>query len=109
EGGRAFLEVTAEAALAAADAADALRRAGAVRSALDGIPVSIKDLCDVAGTVTRAGSTILAGSSPATADALPVARLRRAGAVVVGKTNLTEFAYSGIGMNPHYGTPRNPW
>ncbi len=109
EGSRVFLEVARESALAAAEASDGLRRAGAVRSPVDGIPISIKDLFDLAGTVTRAGSKILAASPPATADALVVARLRRAGAVVVGKTNLTEFAYSGLGINPHFGTPKNPW
>jgi aspartyl-tRNA(Asn)/glutamyl-tRNA(Gln) amidotransferase subunit A len=109
EGSRVFLEVLRPTALAEADAADTLRRAGAVRSPIDGLPVSVKDLFDVAGTVTRAGSRVLGDAPPATRDALAIARLRRAGAAIVGKTNLTEFAYSGIGMNPHYGTPRNPW
>ena len=109
EGSRAFLEVTRASALAAADAADGLRQTGAVRSPVDGLPISVKDLFDVAGTITRAGSKILAGVPPARTDALAIARLRRAGAIVVGKTNLTEFAYSGLGINPHYGTPRNPW
>jgi aspartyl-tRNA(Asn)/glutamyl-tRNA(Gln) amidotransferase subunit A len=109
EGGRAFLEVTRASALAAAAAADGLREAGAARSLVDGIPISVKDLFDVAGTITRAGSKILAGAPPAPTDALVIARLRRAGAIVVGKTNLTEFAYSGLGINPHFGTPRNPW
>lgn len=109
EGSRTFLEVFTESARAAADASDGLRRVGLVRSPLDGIPISVKDLFDVAGSVTRAGSTILAGCAPAATDAAIVGRLRRAGAVIVGRTNQTEFAYSGIGMNPHYGTPRNPW
>jgi len=109
EGSRAFLEVRRDGALAEADAADGLRRAGAVRSPLDGVPISVKDLFDVTGSVTRAGSKVLADAPPAMTDALAIARLRRAGAVVVGKTNLTEFAYSGLGINPHYGTPRNPW
>ena len=109
EGSRVFLDVLRRTALAEAEAADALRTAGAVRSAIDGLPISVKDLFDVTGTVTRAGSRILATAPPATTDALAIARLRRAGAAIVGKTNLTEFAFSGIGMNPHFGTPRNPW
>ncbi len=75
---------------------------------LDGIPVSIKDLFDVAGQVTTAGSTVLAGAEPARADCPAVARLRAAGAVLVGRTNMVEFAFSGVGINPHYGTPVNP-
>ncbi len=75
--------------------------------ALAGIIVTIKDLFDVAGEVTLAGSTVLAGGAPAQADAPVVARLRAAGAVILGKTNMTEFAYSGLGLNPHYGTSSN--
>ena len=75
---------------------------------LAGIPVSIKDLFDVAGQVTKAGSTVLAATPPARADAIAVARLRAAGAVLVGRTNMVEFAFSGVGINPHYGTPVNP-
>src|ERR1700690_381761 len=85
EGSRVFLEVTRESALAAAEAADTLRAGGAVRSLVDGIPISVKDLFDVTGTVTRAGPTILAGTPPARTDALAIARLRRSGAIVVGK------------------------
>jgi aspartyl-tRNA(Asn)/glutamyl-tRNA(Gln) amidotransferase subunit A len=109
EGAATFTEVFAPGARAAADAADLLRGAGYVASPLAGIPVSVKDLFDVAGTVTRAGSALLADAAPATADASVIARLRAAGAVIVGKTNMTEFAYSGLGINPHYGTPRNPY
>lgn len=109
EGARVFTEVFAAGALAAADAADGLRAAGYVASPLAGIPVSVKDLFDVAGSTTRAGSRVLAAAPAATADAPIVARLRAAGAVVVGKTNMTEFAYTGLGINPHYGTPRNPF
>ena len=72
------------------------------------MPVSIKDLFDVAGQVTTAGSTVLAGAQPARKDATAVARLRAAGAVLVGRTNMVEFAFSGVGINPHYGTPVNP-
>ena len=75
---------------------------------LAGIPVSVKDLFDVAGQVTRAGSTVLDATPPAQADAIAVARLRAAGAVLVGRTNMVEFAFSGVGTNPHYGTPINP-
>ncbi len=75
---------------------------------LAGIPVSVKDLFDVAGQVTMAGSTVLAATPPAQVDAIAVARLRAAGAVLVGRTNMVEFAFSGVGINPHYGTPVNP-
>ena len=74
-----------------------------------GIPVSIKDLFDIKGQVTRAGSRALEDFAPAEADATVVARLRRAGFIVIGRTNMTEFAYSGIGINPHYGTPKSAW
>jgi len=93
---------------AAADAQDRLRQAGYVASPLAGLPVSIKDLFDVAGEQTRAGSIALDDTPPAVADAAIVARLRAAGAVIVGRTNMTEFAFSGVGINPHYGTPGNP-
>ncbi len=89
----------------AADAADARRAAGISLGPLDGRIVSIKDLFDVAGETTLAGSVILRDTPPATADAPIVARLRRAGAVIMAKTNMSEFAFSGIGINPHYGTP----
>ena len=75
---------------------------------LAGIPVSIKNLCDVAGETTLAGSKALDDAPPAKADAPVVARLRAAGAVIVGSTNMSEFAFSGVGFNPHYGTPGNP-
>jgi aspartyl-tRNA(Asn)/glutamyl-tRNA(Gln) amidotransferase subunit A len=107
EGARAFLKVYADAARADADHADALRRAGVVRSPIDGLPVSLKDLYDVAGDVTRAGSKVL--ELHAQADAPVVARLRAAGAIVIGRTNMVEFAFGGLGINPHFGTPRGPW
>ena len=109
EGSRAFLKVYADAARADADYADRLRKAGVRRSPVDGLPVSVKDLFDVAGDVTRAGSKLLAGAAPAAADAPAVARLRSAGAVIVGRTNMVEFAFGTTGLNPHYGTPKNPW
>ncbi|WP_298951393.1 amidase [uncultured Methylobacterium sp.] len=96
-----------DAARAAADAADARRRAGIALGPLDGAIVSIKDLFDVAGEPTTAGSALRRKAAPAAADAPVVARLRRAGAVIVGKTNMSEFAFSGLGLNPHWGTPGN--
>ena len=109
EGARTFIHVDKDAALAAADAMDHLRKANAAPSPYAGIPVSIKDLYDIKGQVTRAGSRALEDSAPAEADAPVVARLRRAGFIVIGRTNMTEFAYSGIGINPHYGTPKSVW
>ena len=109
EGGRAFTKVHAQSALLAAEASDRLRKQGVVPSPLAGLPVSIKDLFDIAGDVTTAGSKILRDRPAAAADAVAVARLRAAGAVVIGRSNMTEFAFSGIGINPHYGTPANPY
>jgi len=109
EGERAFIHVEREGATEAAEAMDRLRKANAAPSPYAGIPVSIKDLFDIRGQVTRAGSRALEDSAPADADAPVVARLRRAGFVVIGRTNMTEFAYSGIGINPHYGTPKSAW
>jgi aspartyl-tRNA(Asn)/glutamyl-tRNA(Gln) amidotransferase subunit A len=109
EGARAFMKVYTESARADADQADRLRKAGIVRSPVDGLPVSVKDLFDVGGDVTRAGSTLLAGAPPAQADAPAVARLRAAGAILIGRTNMVEFAFGAVGTNPHYGTPKNPW
>ena len=109
EGARACLTIYREQAMAAAEAADARTRAGVSLGALDGAIVSIKDLFDVAGEVTRAGSRLIAEEGKiAAADAPVVRRLRRAGAVIVAKTNMSEFAFSGIGANPHFGTPGNP-
>ena len=109
EGARACLSIYAAAARGAADAADARGERGESLGPLDGAIVSVKDLFDVAGEPTRAGSKILAEeAAPAAADAPVVQRLRRAGAVIVAKTNMSEFAFSGIGANPHFGTPGNP-
>src|SRR5437762_10814751 len=107
EGARTFIHVDAEAAIEAAEAMDRLREVKAAPSRYAGIPISIKDLFDIQGQVSRAGSRALEDSPPAEADAPAVARLRRAGFVVIGRTNMTEFAYFGIGINPHYGTPRS--
>src|SRR6202045_661497 len=109
EGARTFIHVDAEAAIEAAEAMDRLREVKAAPSPDAGIPVSIKDLFDIKGQVTRAGSRALEDSAPAERDATVVARLRRAGFVVIGRTNMTEFAYSGIGINPHFGTPKGAW
>jgi aspartyl-tRNA(Asn)/glutamyl-tRNA(Gln) amidotransferase subunit A len=79
------------------------------RSPIDGLPISIKDLFDVKGEATTAGSRLLSDAPVATANASVVEKLNRAGAAIVGKTNMTEFAFSGLGINPHYGTPANPW
>src|ERR1700691_6095913 len=109
EGARACLTVYADTARAAADAADARAKNGASLGPFDGTIVTIKDLFDVAREPTRAGSKILAAEAlPAKADAAIVRRLRAAGAIIVAKTNMTEFAFSGIGANPHFGTPGNP-
>jgi aspartyl-tRNA(Asn)/glutamyl-tRNA(Gln) amidotransferase subunit A len=103
------LAVYREAALAAAEAADARAKAGRSLGPLDGAIVSIKDLFDVAGEVTRAGSRVLfEEGKPTVHDAPVVRRLRAAGAVIVAKTNMSEFAFTGLGINPHYGTPANP-
>lgn len=103
-----FTRMYPAAARATADYADALKAAGALLSPLAGLPVSVKDLFDIAGEVTWAGSTVLRDAPPALADAPAVRRLREAGAAVIGKTNMTEFAFSGVGLNPHFGTPLNP-
>jgi aspartyl-tRNA(Asn)/glutamyl-tRNA(Gln) amidotransferase subunit A len=109
EGGRAFIKVWHARARAEADLWDQVRKLGSLALPLAGIPISVKDLFDIAGEPTTAGSVALADAAPAKVDAPIVQRLRAAGAVLVGRTNMTEFAYSGIGLNPHYGTPRNPW
>ena len=109
EGARTFLKVHAQEAREAAAAIDWQRKAGEALPRFAGIPVSVKDLFDVAGDVTRGGSKLLDDAAPAAANCPAVARLRAAAFVIVGRTNMTEFAYSGLGLNPHYGTPRNPY
>jgi aspartyl-tRNA(Asn)/glutamyl-tRNA(Gln) amidotransferase subunit A len=94
---------------ALAGAQQALQAAGEAPRALSGVPISIKDLFDVRGEVTRAGSRVLETSLPATQDAPAVARLRQAGALLAGRTTMSEFAFSGLGLNPHVGTPPNPF
>jgi aspartyl-tRNA(Asn)/glutamyl-tRNA(Gln) amidotransferase subunit A len=92
----------------AAATSDSMRERRYVPSALAGLPVSIKDLFDVKGQTTAAGSRVLSDAAPAARDSAAVARLREAGAVIVGRTNMSEFAFSGLGVNPHHGTPPNP-
>ncbi len=103
-----FTRLYPDAARAAGEHADAMLAAGIEISPLAGLPVSVKDLIDIAGETTLAGSTVLRDAAPAKADAPVIKRLRIAGAAIVGKTNMTEFAFSGVGLNPHYGTPANP-
>lgn len=109
EGSRVFTRLMTEQALASARASDTLRKAGLMRSEIDGVVLAVKDLFDIRGFTTRAGSVVLENAPVASRDAVIVDRLRQAGAVILGTTNMTEFAFSGLGMNPHYGTPRNPW
>jgi aspartyl-tRNA(Asn)/glutamyl-tRNA(Gln) amidotransferase subunit A len=104
---KVFLKLYPEVARAEAEAADRRARAGINLGPLDGKIVSIKDLLDVAGEPTTAGSAILRNATPAVADAVVVRRLRQAGAVILGKTNMSEFAFDMLGRNPHYGMPPN--
>ena len=97
----AFLQTSFDQARQTAATADPIRQP------LAGLAVSVKDLFDVAGQVSRAGSRVLVDVPPAAQDAVAVARLRAAGAALIGRSNMTEFAYSGVGVNPHYGTPAN--
>ncbi|UCI30093.1 amidase [Mesorhizobium sp. B4-1-4] len=104
---RVFTRIYTEPARAAADASDARSRAGVTLGPLDGTIVSIKDLFDVAGEPTTVGSLMRKTAAPPLRDAAIVSRLRQAGAVIIGKTNMTEFAFTAIGDNMHYGTPGN--
>ncbi len=103
-----YTALFSDSARAAAQAADRAQATGQPMGALAGLPVSVKDLYDIAGRTTMAGSVLRAGAPAAFADAPAVARLRAAGAAVTGLTNMSEFAFSGVGINPHHGTPRNP-
>jgi len=109
EGSRAFITVNADSARTQADEVDRARASGQKVPAFAGIPIALKDLFDVAGEVTSAGSRLLQDSPPALRDAPVVARLRAAGFIFIGRNNMTEFAYSGLGLNPHYGTPLSPF
>jgi aspartyl-tRNA(Asn)/glutamyl-tRNA(Gln) amidotransferase subunit A len=103
----AFVRTSFDGARAVAATQDALHAAGLPRAPLAGLSVSVKDLFDVAGDVTAAASVVLADRPPATADCPAVARLRSAGAAFIGRSNMSEFAFSGVGINPHHGTPAN--
>jgi aspartyl-tRNA(Asn)/glutamyl-tRNA(Gln) amidotransferase subunit A len=103
-----FTRVTRERALSEARASSRRLRAGRPANVLDGVPIAWKDLFDLKGMATTAGSRLLENAPPAAADATVVARLKAAGMICLGRVNMTEFAFSGIGLNPHYGTPRNP-
>ena len=109
EGARVFRTVDTDGARKRADAIDALRKNGDAPSPFAGIPISVKDLFDIEGQATLAGSRVLADAERASKDATSIARLRAAGFVIIGRTNMTEFAYSGLGINPHYGTPLSPY
>lgn len=109
EGSATFIEVFAEQALEAARASDILRAAGLSRSLIEGLPMSVKNLFDIAGYPTLGGSAVLEDAEPADYHSTVVDRLLKAGAILVGSTNMTEFAFSGLGINPHYGTPRSVW
>lgn len=109
EGEKTFLHVAAERARKIAAWIDQARRDGLPVPPLAGIPVAVKDLADVRGEVTRAGSPVLADRPPAERDSIIVSRLQNAGLINLGRTNMTEFAYSGLGINPHFGTPASPW
>lgn len=103
-----FTRLTPERARREAEAAARRQASGALLGPLDGVPVAWKDLFDLEGLPTTAGSRVLASAAPAASDAPVVARLAAAGMASVGRTNMTEFAFSGLGLNPHHGTPRNP-
>lgn len=94
-------------AMAEAEAAALRLRNGLSTGLLDGVPIAWKDLCDIEGIATTAGSVVLP-ETPASSDAAVVKQLAKAGMVSIGKTNLSEFAFSGLGINPHHGTPHNP-
>ncbi|HEX8374582.1 MAG TPA: amidase family protein, partial [Geminicoccaceae bacterium] len=104
----AFTDVTAKRALARADAVDRRRRADGTVGPLAGVPFAVKNLFDVAGLPTRAGSRINRERPPATRDAILVERLEAAGAVLVGALNMGEYAYDFTGENAHDGPSRNP-
>jgi aspartyl-tRNA(Asn)/glutamyl-tRNA(Gln) amidotransferase subunit A len=109
EGARTFIKVHADRARAAADAVDTARRVGLAVGRYAGIPIALKDLFDIAGEPTPAGSKVLADAPPARANAPVVQRMLNAGFITMGRVNMTEFAFSGLGINPHYGTPTSPW
>ena len=104
----AYLTILKDAALAAARSAEQEIVNGQYRGPLHGIPIALKDLFAVKGVRMTCGSKILADHI-AESDATVVTRLRQAGTILLGKLNMHEFAWGGTSLNPHYGTPRNPW
>lgn len=109
EGARVFMTVHADAARRQADIMDTLRQQGRAPTIAAGLPVSVKDLFDEAGCVSRAGSLVLENAAPASMDAPAIRNIKQAGMLSMGRTTMTEFAFSGVGINPHFGTPANPW
>ncbi len=109
QGERAFLKVYAAESLSDARRYDEWQSQARALPPYAGIPVSIKDLFDVKGDATPSGSTFLRNAAPAESDAAAVSRLREAGFIPIGRTNMTEFAFSGLGLNPHFGTPLSPY
>ncbi|WP_442869173.1 amidase family protein [Bradyrhizobium sp. CCBAU 45384] len=109
EGSNTFTRIYADEAKLTADYFDQALALGIELPPLAGMIASIKDLFDVTGEVTRASSRARTGEEPAPRDAEIVRRLREAGAIIVGRTTMTEFAFSGLGLNPHFGTTANPW
>jgi aspartyl-tRNA(Asn)/glutamyl-tRNA(Gln) amidotransferase subunit A len=109
EGKRVFIELDRASVLKDAQLSDARRKQGGDIHPCSGLLISIKDLFDVKGQISKAGSITLNDRPAALSDAPAVARLRAAGFILTGRTNMSEFAFSGLGLNPHYGTPRNPW
>ena len=109
QGQNTFIKTFHDRARADADSVDTARKNGWALTPFAGVSLSLKDLFDVAGDVTKAGSILLANTPPARTDATIVARLRQAGFILIGRTNMTEFAFSGLGMNTHYGNPLSPY
>jgi aspartyl-tRNA(Asn)/glutamyl-tRNA(Gln) amidotransferase subunit A len=109
QGANVFTKVYKQQAISQSKAVDEARLRGNGVAPFAGIPITIKDLFDVNGDVTTAGSIVLKNTGAAEKDAVIVERLKQAGFLILGRTNMTEFAYSGLGMNPHYGTPLNPY
>ncbi len=104
-----FISLSEDAALKDARASDARRQAGKTLSPFDGLPVAWKDLVDIPGTPTTAASAVMEHATPPTTPAVIYENCVKAGLICIGKTNLSEFAYSGLGLNPHFGTPVNPY
>ncbi|TDR56690.1 aspartyl-tRNA(Asn)/glutamyl-tRNA(Gln) amidotransferase subunit A [Halomonas ventosae] len=107
--GKIYTKVFSEKSRAQAENIDRLKHSGIPSGELGGVPIAVKSLFDIDGEVTHAGSKLLANALPAVKDSTAIVRLRKAGALFTGHTNMTEFAYSGLGVNPHYGTPPNPF